>query len=76
MRQGFCRSATRDDRNGLLVQCALEAELNLAVDQREQGVVLAHADVHASVEASTALTHDDRTSGNQFTAEGLDAQTL
>src|SRR5690606_31784611 len=66
----------RHDRHGLLVQRALEAELNLAVDQREQGVVLADADVGAGVETGAALAHDDRASRDLLAAKNLDAQSL
>ena len=58
--------------DSVLGQCALGAERHVAVNQSKQGVVLAHADVVAGVEACTALTHDDGTSADQFTAEGLD----
>lgn len=62
--------------DSVLGQCALGAERHVAVNQSKQGVVLAHADVVAGVEACTALTHDDGTSADQFTAEGLDTQHL
>ena len=42
----------------------------------EQGVVLAHADVLAGLEAAAALAHDDGTAGNQLPAENLHAQAL
>src|SRR5690606_5954396 len=82
MRQGFCRVVNgrpllgRNHRHDLLVQRALEAELNLAVDQREQGVVLADADVGAGMEASAALAHDDRASRDLLAAKNLDAQSF
>src|SRR5690606_8968766 len=82
MRQGFCRAGNGvpllcgHDRHDLLVQRALEAELNLAVDQREQGVILADADVGAGVETGAALAHDDRASRDLLAAKNLDAQSL
>ena len=57
--------------DSVLGQCALGAERHVAVNQSKQGVVLAHADVVAGVEACTALTHDDGTSADQFTAEDV-----
>ena len=48
----------------------------MAVDQREQRVVLADADVHTGVELGAALANDDGTCGDQLTAVGLDAQHL
>ena len=38
----------------------LDGKAHLAVDQREQRVVLAHADVGAGMELGAALAHDDR----------------
>ena len=61
--------------DSVLGQCALGAERHVAVNQSKQGVV-AHADVVAGVEACTALTHDDGTSADQFTAEGLTPASL
>src|SRR5437868_9855259 len=63
-----------DDRRAVLR--ALDGEADMAVDQREQRVVLADADIHAGVEPRAALADDDRTGGDQFTAVSLDAQHL
>jgi hypothetical protein len=69
IRSPACGGASRDcrrrsiigsddaDRAALLQ--ALGRELDLAVDQREQGVVAAEADARTRVEVGTALTHDD-----------------
>src|SRR5450759_468323 len=53
---------------------ALDSEHDLAMRQREQGVVFAHADVVAGMEARAALPHDDAAGGDEFAAEGFDAQ--
>src|SRR5688500_5888764 len=52
------------------------AEANVAADQREQRVVLAHADVHAGVQRRTALTNDDAACADRLAAEDLDAEAL
>ena len=56
--------------------CAFDCKDNLAGDLGKQGVILAHADVVASVEFSTALTHDDAAGRNQFAAVGFYAQSF
>src|SRR6478735_5617660 len=66
----------RDHAHGVLVQRALDREGHVPVDQREQRVVLADADVAAGVELGAALAHDDGTGADQFAAERLDAQHL
>src|SRR5690606_113943 len=62
------------DRAALLL--ALDGETHLAVDQREQRVVLAPADVLAGMEAGAALAHDDRARADGLAAVGLDAEHL
>src|ERR1700690_4458991 len=52
------------------------AELDDAGDLREQRVVLAETDVFARLELRAALPYDDRSGGNQLSAETLDAQPL
>ena len=69
-------SGQRRDDDRRAVACTLGGEADMAIDQREQRVVLADADVHAGVKLRAALTDDDRTSGDQFTAVSLDAQHL
>ena len=49
----------RHDVRELVLFLALGRELDLAVDQREQRVVLAHADVHARMDLRAALADDD-----------------
>src|SRR5690606_10929852 len=70
------RELLGDDRDGGLVQGALDAELDLAVSQRVQRVVLAHADVYAGVEARAALAHDDAARQDGLAAVHLDAKAL
>ena len=47
-----------------------------AVDLREQRVVLAEADVEAGPEPAAALTHEDRSAGDDVAVEPLDAEAL
>jgi hypothetical protein len=47
-----------------------------AGDFREQGIVLAQADVVAWLKTSTALPHQDGAARYQFAAESFDAQAL
>src|SRR5690606_38299312 len=49
------------NRDGTLVESALDAEFDGAVDQREQGVVFADTDIGAGVELGAALANDDGT---------------
>ena len=55
---------------------ALGSELHFAVDQCEQSVILAHADVVTRVNARTALTDNDAASIDALTAVHLDAQSF
>src|SRR4051812_136727 len=55
---------------------ALRAELDVAADQREQGVVPAAADPAAGVEVGAALAHDDLAGVDELAAVPLDAQPL
>lgn len=55
-------------RNGALVQCATNGELDGTINQREQRVVFADADVNAGMELSATLTNDDRTRWDRFAA--------
>src|ERR1700677_3710756 len=48
----------------------------MAVGEREQRMVLAHADVFAGMELRAALTHDDVAGFNRLAAENLHAETL
>ena len=54
----------------------LLAELDRTVDQREERVVLAHADVLARIVYRTALTNDDVTCLCELTAEQFHAESL
>src|SRR6476646_3397526 len=51
-------------------------ELDLAVDEREQGVVLAKADILARVPLSAALAGNDVAGDRELTAEQLQTQPL
>jgi hypothetical protein len=53
---------------------ALDGELDGAILQREQGVILAHADIVARVEFGAALANDDVASRTSLTAVALDAR--
>ena len=63
-----------DDVDDLAV--VTDAELHAAVGQREQGVILAHADVVARVALGTTLANDDVASLDQLTAVALDAKSF
>ncbi len=78
----MCRRASRPARHELLCRLnddgatlllTTDGELDGAVDQCEQGVILAHADVVAWVELGTALANNDVASLNQLTAVALNA---
>lgn len=69
-------TGVRNHVNGLALLRALNGEFNVAVNLGEQGVVLALADVFASVELGAALTHDDGTGRNQFATVNLNAQAF
>src|SRR6266705_2043392 len=73
---GRLRRSDRSYFHGLAVQRTLGAEGHFAVDQREQRVILARADVGASVEFGAALTHDDRAGRHDLAAEHLHAEHL
>jgi len=62
-----------NDRNkGSVV--ALGDEFYIAVLEREQGVILAHADILTGEELGSALTNDDVASEDLLAAELLDAK--
>ena len=54
----------------------LGLELDLAVDEREQGVVAAQANARARVEARAALANDDVAGFDRLAAVNLDAEVL
>ena len=54
----------------------LGAELDVAVDQRKQRVVLADADVQARMNRGAALAHDDTAGTDHFAAVDLHAEAL
>ena len=51
-------------------------EANLTVGESEEGVIAAHADIGASMEAGAALADDNGSCGDCFSAEAFDAKTL
>src|SRR5690349_18881060 len=65
----------RDDRN---IGTALQTlpVLDLASNFGEQGVVLSHCDIAASMNFGAALPHQDIPGKDEFSAITLDAQTL
>lgn len=66
----------RLNNDGAAFLLAANGELHGALDQREQGVILAHADVVTWVELGTALANDDVASLNQLTAVALNAKSF
>src|SRR5690606_38187416 len=66
----------RHHAHGATLLRALDAELDLAVDQREQGVVAAEADARTRVELGAALAHDDVAGSDRLAAVDLDAEVL
>jgi hypothetical protein len=55
---------------------ATDIKLHDAIDQREESVVAAYADVAARVELCAALADDDATGADGLTAVRFDAQPL
>src|SRR5580765_1786772 len=66
----------RLDEHRLAVERALDGIAHFAVDQREQRVVLAGADIAAGMELGAALTHEDRAGRDLLAAEHLHAEHL
>src|SRR5690606_39030847 len=73
-RAGLLRN--RDNTDGAALLRTLGRELDLAVDQREQGVVAAEADAHARMELGAALADDDVAGLDGLAAVHLHAQVL
>src|SRR5882672_2382391 len=71
MRQGRLQ---RLDAHRLAVARALDGVAHFAVDQCEQRVVLADADIAAGMELGAALANDDRAGRDGLAAEHLDAE--
>ena len=69
------RSDGRDE-HGLTIARALDGVAHFAIDQCEQRVVFADADVGAGMELGTALAHDDRTGRDLLAAEHLTPSIL
>src|ERR1700710_66251 len=68
--------ASRATVDQMLLRCALRRKRDVAVGQREQGVILAHADVIARVHAGAALTDDDAARVDCLAAVNLHAEAL
>src|SRR5437763_11928102 len=65
-----------DDGHVLLRADALLDELDIAIDQGEQGVILAHANVGARTNRGTALTHDDAAGVDRLAAVDFHAEAF
>lgn len=60
----------------MTVETTLDFELDDAVNEGVERVILAHADVVAGVELRAALTNDDAAGADRRVTENLDAKTL
>lgn len=60
----------------LVLVCTFSCELYFAVDQGEQSVIFAHADVFTRVYTCAALTNDDAASIDRLTAVNFNAQAF
>src|SRR5579862_2884993 len=69
---GFCRHVHADEFAAKLAV----VEHDAAVDEREQGVILADADVAARIEFGPALADEDVAADHGFAAELLHAEAL
>ena len=67
---------SRNDGHRAALLVALDGELDGTVLEREQGVILAAADVFARVELGAALADEDAAGGDDLAAVGLDAEVL
>src|SRR5215472_1038045 len=65
-----------DDADDGFASGARDFELDFAVDQRVQRVVLADTDVDAGMHSRSTLTNDDGAGGDGLATVGFDAQTL
>src|SRR5258706_11447787 len=66
----------RLDRDHALLLRAVLVVLDLAGHEREEGVVLADADVRARMKLGAALAHEDRARVDELAAVDLDAEPL
>src|SRR5690606_36352844 len=69
-------SGLRDHAHGAALLRTLDAELDLAIDQREQRVVTTQTHARTRMELGAALAHDDVAGLDGLAAEDLDAQVL
>ena len=60
----------------MLLVSAFRRELDVAVRQREQGVILADTNVFTRVHTRAALAHDDAASVDRLAAVHFDAEAL
>lgn len=72
---GLCHAVVRGDHIDRRLAAAPAGENNLPVNKRENGVILANADIPARGINGSALTHDDVSSNDGFAAVTLDAKT-
>src|SRR5687767_11444550 len=64
------------DDGDLPAVLAVVFEADLAVDLREQGVILAQPDVEPGLEAASLLPHENRAARHEVAVVTLDAETL
>src|SRR5688572_8875880 len=69
-------SGFRYHAHGAALLGALDRELDLAIDQREQRVVAAQADARTRMELGATLADDDVARIDRLTTKDLDAQHL
>ena len=60
----------------LLLILGLLLELNLTLDQSEQGVILADANIVAGMDGRASLTNDNATGADGLTVGSLNTKTL
>jgi hypothetical protein len=72
IRRLFCGLLGRDYRYESSAEFRNESDA--AVSERKQGMILAHADVHARVPFRSALADDDVAGDDGLVAEALDAE--
>ena len=69
-------SGRRNDADRTPAFFAFKGELNVAFDQREQGVILADADVFTGVKGGTALANNDVAGDNPLPTVALYAKAF
>jgi len=65
----------RGNRSGNNFHCTVGfGKLHISVRKSEKGEISAASDIPPGTESGSALTKDDASRGNEFSAKGLDAQ--